>query len=478
MFGLEGRRAPWLGYLVIGALPLGLAACGEGVPTLPDPAPLVLWIEVDTLRADALGCYGAGLLGPDSPDLTPNLDALAAEGLRFDAAYSTAPWTLPSLASAFTGKWPWDHGTTRLLSKLGQGHVTIAERLQDAGYSTAGVMTNFVATAAYGFDQGFDLWDDSLALGHQGSTSMAATRLLLAQYDELAKGDQPIFLFELLFEPHWRYEVQPGLVVDADPEGRMAKIEDIAEARRLLVDGSLSSADLAELRTLYAGEVAQVDAAIGVLIDGLKQRGVWDDTLVIFTADHGELLGEEGWIGHTKSLSDELVRVPLIWKLPKSKTQPKDELSLADGGRVVSTPVSQVDLHSTLLELVGAPAQNLHIPSRSFADLLRGPGAAADFQPREDLFLHVDFEPLKSGSDSLVKRTHKWGVVKASDGTKWTVDHLAPGGPKGLLVDPTLDVDEAVDLSGDRTELELAEYWRLEGLVPRALGTKTGGDPR
>ncbi len=78
---------------------------------------------------------------------TPNLDALAAEGLRFDAAYSTAPWTLPSLASAFTGKWPWDHGTTKLLAKLGQGHVTIAERMQGAGYRTAGVMTNFVASA-------------------------------------------------------------------------------------------------------------------------------------------------------------------------------------------------------------------------------------------------------------------------------------------------------------------------------------------
>jgi len=137
-----------------------------------------------------------------------------------------------------------------------------------------------------------------------------------------------------------------------------------------------------------------------------------------------------------------------------------------------------VDLYSTLLELVGAEPASEHIPSRSFADLLLGGDGAADFEPREDLFLHVDFKPLKSGPDSLVKRAHKWGVVKASDGSKWTVDHLAPGGPKGMLVDPNLDSGEAVDLSAERDELELGEYWRLEGLVPRALGAKSGGEPR
>ena len=475
MFGLEGRNAQSLGYLLIGAMALGFAACVEDAPALSEPAPLVLWIEVDTLSADALGCYGAGLLGPGSPDLTPNLDALAAEGLRFDAAYSTAPWTLPSLASAFTGKWPWDHGTTKLLAKLGQGHVTIAERMQGAGYRTAGVMTNFVATSTYGFDQGFDLWDDSLALGHQGSTSMEATDLLLDQYDELAKGDQPIFLFELLFEPHWRYEAHHDLAPDIDPDSRMPQVEDIAEARRLLASGELSDVELEELRRLYAGEVAQVDASIGKLIDGLKQRGAWEDALVIFTADHGELIGEEGWIGHTKSLSDQLVRVPLIWKLPQGQAWPD---ARGTRGQVVTTPVSQVDLYSTLLELVGAEPASEHIPSRSFADLLLGGDGAADFEPREDLFLHVDFKPLKSGPDSLVKRAHKWGVVKASDGSKWTVDHLAPGGPKGMLVDPNLDSGEAVDLSAERDELELGEYWRLEGLVPRALGAKSGGEPR
>ena len=202
---------------LITAMPLGLVACGEDPSPLSSKPPLVLWIEVDTLRADVLGCYGAGLLAGDLEEFvspTPNLDRLAQEGLLFDAAYSTAPWTLPSLASALTGKWPWEHGTTRLLASLAGGHVTLPERLQSAGFQTGGVMTNFVATEAYGFAQGFDEWDDSLAMGHEGSTASAAATKMLEQYDGLAIAGEPVFLFGLFFEPHWRYEAHVGSVFD------------------------------------------------------------------------------------------------------------------------------------------------------------------------------------------------------------------------------------------------------------------------
>jgi arylsulfatase A-like enzyme len=457
---------------LIMAMPLGLVACGEDPSPLSSKPPLVLWIEVDTLRADVLGCYGAGLLAGDLDEFvspTPNLDRLAQEGLLFEAAYSTAPWTLPSLASALTGKWPWEHGTTRLLASLASGHVTLPERLQSAGFRTGGVMTNFVATEAYGFAQGFDEWDDSLAMGHEGSTASAAAIKMLEQYDGLAIAGEPVFLFGLFFEPHWRYEAHVGSVFDVSSEGAASATEDIWDLRTALDNGELSDADLRDLRMLYAGEVAKVDAAIGLLFDGLKERGAWDDALVLFTADHGELVGERDWIGHTVTLTDELVRVPMILRVPLGG-------GTLRAGESFAIPVSQVDLHSTLMELAGAPVdKGLAITSRSFASLLFDESHGA---VREDLFLHVDFEPHATSEKARGKRTLQWGVVKASDGTKWTVDHLSEGGPKGVLVNTANDADEAQDLSGEKTELELAEYWRLQGLVPRALGEVRGGQPR
>ncbi len=458
---------------LIATLPFALCACGEGESTLSGKPRLVVWVEVDTLRADALGCYGAGLLAMEQPgsqgSVTPNLDQLAKEGMLFDAAYSTAPWTLPSLASALTGKWPWEHGTTRLLGTLSEGHVTLPERLQSAGFRTGGVMTNFVATANYGFAQGFDQWDDSLAQGHEGSTAEMAVAKMLAQYDSLSESKDPVFLFGLFFEPHWRYEAHGAPGLDPTPGGLVETTEDIWELREALSRGELSANDLRDLRRVYAGEVAKVDTAIGKLFDGLKERGAWEDAVVLFTADHGELLGERGWIGHTVTLTDELVRVPMILRVP-----------IAGGtlraGETIATPVSQVDLHSTLLELAGAPlAADAKITSRSFSKLLFKEGVGAQ---REDLFLHVDFEPHLQSAEARGKRTLQWGVVKASDGTKWTVDHLAEGGPKGTLVDTTRDRTETTNWADEKSELELAEYWRLQGLVPRALGEERGERPR
>jgi arylsulfatase A-like enzyme len=448
------------------------ASCGGEPSTQDSKAPLarlVIWIEVDTLRADALGCYGAGLLGEGAGSPTPHLDGLAEQGLRFDAAYSTAPWTLPSLASALTGKWPWEHGTTRLLSSLAEGHVTMAERLASHGFRTGGVMTNFVATEAYGFAQGFELWDDSLAQGHVGSSAAAAAQIMLDQYDSLSESGDPIFLFGLFFEPHWVYEPSEDPAYGTSQGSRVAATEDIWELRSLAAKGALTDADLSDLVALYAGEVAKVDAAIGQLIEGLKQRGAWDDALVLFTADHGELLGERDWIGHTVNLADELVRVPMILRIPTAD-------GLLGAGTSFPTPVSQVDLHSTLLELAGVePQGELNITSRSFAQQLFNEGA---MPAREDLFLHVDFEPHSAAKNARSKRTLQWGVVKASDGTKWTVDHLAAGGPAGKLVDPNVDPEESHDLTGELSMQELREYWRLGGLVPEPLKGKPGELPR
>ena len=436
------------------AVALSLTACGGGAPDPPDPQgapglapPLVLLLEVDTLRADALEPYG----GPGLEGATPAVAALADEGRVLTGAYASAPWTLPSVATLLTGKWPWEHGATRLLGRLGDGHTTLAEAFGAAGFRTGGVMTNFVATADYGFAQGFELWDDDLATGHEGSTAAAAVTKLLAQYDELAAGGEPVFLYTLWFEPHWRYEHDPT----AGPAPPVAAVESLNDLRESLAAGGLTDQDLADLRALYAVEVARIDAALAALRAGLEQRGVWDEALVVLTSDHGELLGERGWIGHTVDLSDTLTRVPLLVRGP----------GIEPG--TSAAPVSQVDLGATLLELAGVderPGAFGRAPT--FADVARG---ISDAPPREHLYLHVDFEPRLVNATSDRKRSLRWGVVEAATGRKWVVDHLAEGGPAGHLYDTGAFPAVEPELDGEPGDLA-----HLLGLVPEPLDGRRG----
>jgi len=127
----------------LGAL---LAACAPSKPKV------VVLIVVDTLRADALGCYGNARVGENGAKPSPSLDALAADGIRFDAAHSVAPWTIPSLVSMLSGLWPWEHGQNRLLQPCPADRLQLARLFRERGWRTAGVMTNFIATSRLGLD--------------------------------------------------------------------------------------------------------------------------------------------------------------------------------------------------------------------------------------------------------------------------------------------------------------------------------------
>ncbi len=403
-------------------LSLTLVACGASSATRPE---LVVWIEVDTLRVDHLGCYGG--------QATPALDRFAQEGVVFERAYATAPWTLPSLASQLTGLYPWEHGLLRLRTQLDPSHVTVAERFRSAGWRTAGLTTNFVASSYEGFDQGFERWDEELASGHEGASGAEAAQRVLAQIDELR--DQPsegVFAFALLFEPHWRYLPDEA----GGPAPDTIRVEEgLPELRARL--GELSAADIEFLRHSYRAEVQRVDAAFASLRAGLEARGLWEDALVVFTADHGEELMERGWLGHTRTLHDELVRVPLIVKCPG-----------APAGERRSAPVSQVDLEASVRAWAGLAPE-----SSGFAPVLTG-GAAM----RQQLYLHSDFEPFLDTSSAAAKRTLQWGVYDVPSGRKWIVDHLpADGGaPRGELYELDRDPEELHDRAG---ELDARDLW-------------------
>lgn len=438
-----------------GSLLLALASCA------PPTDRLIVWIEVDTLRADALGCYGNESVGAQQAPPSPHIDRLAEEGLMFERAYSAAPWTVPSLTTQFTGLWPWEHGALRLVQAPLPHPEWLPEQLQAGGWKTAGVTTNFVTRSDYGFARGFDKWDESFAKGHRGSFGKDAARKLLTMADESrAQEEGDLFLYLLLFEPHFFYEDQPetrfgpGHSPGTKPyRGDLTGEEELSDLRARR--SKLSEEDAQFLRGRYQGEVAAVDAAVGELLSGLDQRGLLDDAWIVFTADHGEELMDRGWIGHTIHLHDELVRVPLILRPPSSL--------ILDQGRRIEFPVSQIDLPATVLELAGIQDSIGHSSSLLPSVLGRNP---VPF-PRRYLYLHTDFDPPLAKEGPSEKRSLAWGVVDAERRLKWIVDRKPGHERRSQLFDLKQDPAESVNLAspehGGRTEPELQ---RLAGLDP------------
>lgn len=445
-------------------------------PQLP-PTQTIVWVVIDTLRADALGLYGNRAQGEQSGGASPELDRLAGEALVFERAYSAAPWTVPSVATQLSGRWPFKHGASRLLQPLPENLVTLPQVLARQGWRTAGVTTNFVTLARLGFDRGFERFSDRFALGHQGSYGREAVAELLALSDGLGQEpDTRRFLWTLLFEPHFAYEAHVGLrfgpgfgsrAGEAPYAGRLTGQEPLAELRADLDAGRLDVSDQEFLRNLYQSDAAAADRAFGDLRAGLEQRGLWEEAWVIVTADHGEELGEQGWLGHTVHLSEALVRIPLLIKPPRSLGLPAARLEAA---------ISQVDLFATLLDLAAVPAAaRPPSDSRSLLPYLLGRGAS----PRRYLYLHSDFEPVLAAGVASTQSAHLWGVVDASALKKWIVDR-SPRAPGQAALSAAW-----YDLSGPAgSELEqpwspeaVAPLWRLRGLTPEALVGQAPAEP-
>lgn len=435
------------------------AGCGARKPRV------VVWIEVDTLRADALGCYGNHSTGQGGALPSPSIDALAADGERFEHAYSTAPWTIPSLVSQLSGEWPWEHGVRRLMELAPAESVPLVPRLRELGWRSAGVMTNFIATSKQGFARGFERWDDSLAQGHEGAHSPEAFDKLLTFGDELARDPgQGLFLFAWMFEPHYRYEEHEGLHFGPAYTGPLKGDEELNDllARRK----QLGEDDKLFLRGRYQSEVAYVDRAIGRFLDELKRRGWYDDALIVFAADHGEEILDRGWIGHSVTLHEELVHVPWIVKLPAGE-------AAARKGRAIPDVVSLIDLPATLLDWMGAQPREvgggLLGHSRSLLPVLRT-GATSE---RRWIYLHTDFEPLLDNQLASEKRGNAWGVIDAQTGLKWIVDHKQDP-PRGMLFDLKHDPLEKNDLVQRFGAGREAPMQRLRGLLAAPLAGARG----
>jgi len=356
----------------------GQAAADEEVVSI-DPAqvqdkPDIILITVDTLRADHLKAYGY-----DRPT-SPWLDRLAKEGAIFERAWGGSSWTVPSMATIFTGLYPFQHGVDRGLVQrgevtrqpaLGAEHVTLAEQLKAAGYATYGVATNTHLTKQLGFAQGFDHFEN------EGYAPASDIHDLVSNWATELQSSRPYFLWLHFFDPHDKYLPRRPWVEDFDIMAAK-EIPEIATQSALERDRRLREwstkvmtemrqaeetkepAVIATLETLYDSEVRYTDRWIRKIMEMIKPA---PDTVIAFTSDHGEEFREHGDLGHRTTLYNEQTRIPLVIRAP----------GRIPAGSEISETVSLVDLMPTLVHIgTGVEPKPGVNGSRSMLSVLNG----------------------------------------------------------------------------------------------------------
>jgi arylsulfatase A-like enzyme len=280
-------------------------------------APDVFLITVDTLRADHLGCYGY------ARDTSPSIDALASEGILIERAFTSVPRTTPALASLMTGDPPRKHGLMTLLDSLPSENRTLAEALREQGYATAAFVTPNVP-ARSGLWQGFDVFDDRESSGDSSARAERVASRALA-WVEAQRGGR-IFLWVHLWDPHFRYDPPPPHDQLFDPQpGEPLSLyrrldRDELRLGQVYFENDLSPEEVARVVARYDGEIHYADQVIGRFLQRLRDLGLYAAALVVFTADHGESLGEHGYhFEHGEYLYDASLRIPLILKLPQGR---------------------------------------------------------------------------------------------------------------------------------------------------------------
>ncbi len=274
----------------------------------------IVLISMDTTRANALSCYG------NQYKTTANIDALAAEGVLFENAIAPVPLTLPSHSTMLTGTIPLYHEVhDNMLYQLDKSHVTLAEILKKKGFSTGAFIGSFILDSQFGLDQGFDDYNDEFEdvqapIGINERRAGETSRLACEWIDEHYK--ENMFLFLHFYDPHRKYD-------PPEPYDSMFTFTDeVFPAKK----GAL------EQFGLYMGEIAYTDNCIGQVIDKLKSLGIYESTLIVVTADHGEMLSDHKEMTHGYFIYQSAVRVPLVFKLP-GRSRParvKNTVGLAD----------------------------------------------------------------------------------------------------------------------------------------------------
>jgi hypothetical protein len=308
----------------------------------------LIMISLDTLRADHLGCYGY------KTETSPNIDAFASEGVLFNRAISQSSWTLPAHASLFTGVYPSVHGAVSKKRSLPLSFLTLAEILRNEGYVTAAFTGGGYLNPIFGFKQGF------MEYRHLHSVDSDEVLNYLEEHEK-----EPCFLFLHTYKIH-NYHVPDDMkdMVQSEFAGEFKDLESIMSFvdQHLFLDLDDESWKRMEyLHRRYDISILHIDKQFGSLMDGLKDRGLAERTLVVLMSDHGEEFGEHGRTYHGGTLYNEQVHVPLIMKLP----------GVIPDGLIVNDIVELMDTFPTVLEYLGIEAPE-NIDGRSLALSIEG----------------------------------------------------------------------------------------------------------
>ncbi len=269
--------------------------------------PNVIFIVVDTLRADHLGCYGY------PRPTSPTIDRLAKEGVLFEKAISQSSWTWPATATLLTGLYPYTHGVTKAEQcYLAQRLPCAGEIFQGEGFRTKGVSANPLICEAQNFDQGFE---ELVEIFHEPAEVVNEHAIPYLR----AQGDERFFLYLHYMDPHYPY-APPEEDLRHFREGRDGEKDNkiykaIAEAKNQVVLQKFAG-EVQYLTDLYDGEIRHFDNHLEKLLNVLTETGLSEKTILVITSDHGEELFEHGRVGHARTLYTEVIHVPLILHAP------------------------------------------------------------------------------------------------------------------------------------------------------------------
>lgn len=431
---------------------------GRPAPLAPDPLPEaesrkadglrrslegtnVLFVILDAAGARHFGCYGY------KRATTPEIDRIAAEGVVFERAYTPAVFTRSSMASVWTSQYPEEHHAgVHFEAELPADRLTLAELLSANGVATAGLIANASAGSGLGLHRGFASFAGVYANpdGRPGAPRAEVLREAVLSWLARPRKERRFFLYAHFREPHFPYDPPPAFTTLFGPDAPLPPdvrrvggwIPDVNAGRK-----SVTKEEIAHLERLYDGNLAYVDLEIGKLRKALEASGLWDRTVLIVSADHGEAFWEHGFLGHNKQLYEESARIPLIVRFPKG-TGPT--------AARVRELVDLVDLAPTVADVFGV--------------LGRG-GSNRSFRGRS-LLAVASGAPGKVAT--VVRSAHELPTFAVADG-EYKYLYNTPDGEQELY-DLARDQGETKDVS--RADPIRAAYYR-QALHRWLLGLRT-----
>jgi len=335
--------------------------------------PNVILITISSLRADHVSSLGYERL------TTPNFDNFAKNNILFTNSFATSSWQMPAIGSIFTSLYPTQHGATHINNKLNPKVKTLAETLKKNGYYTVSFGCNPRLSADYGFDKGFDFYDDysvsmmlsSMSFGQEDSIEINKRRTNDLVNDAVIRWladntHNPFFLSVHYYDNHWDYLPPPPYDTLFDPD-YTGDIDGTEIAREPLYSNRPSDEDVKHIIALYDDQVKQTDHDLGELLDFLKEEGRFKDSVIIVTGDHGEQFYEHGHTSH-HGIFDELIHVPLALSVPDINEP-----------NVIDSFASGIDIMPTILDYTKLPVP-AQCKGQSLKSLIENkPGSKRDF---------------------------------------------------------------------------------------------------